>query len=82
MVRRQKLADELCFAVNKHYFVKRNPNPLFTGRQDLLEDIEKALEPARTKTARPYRPVFVLSGMGGEGKSESAVQTVHKCRER
>ncbi|KAH0278235.1 Lipoxygenase, partial [Aureobasidium melanogenum] len=56
---------------NAHWNVPRAPNPLFTGRQGLLIDMKKHLviEPAKND-----RPVFVLQGIGGAGKSEAAVR--------
>ncbi|KAH0046431.1 hypothetical protein KCU78_g59, partial [Aureobasidium melanogenum] len=56
---------------NIHWNVPRAPNPLFTGRQALMDDMKKHLiaEPKKND-----RPVFVLQGIGGAGKSEAAIK--------
>ncbi|KAG9795848.1 Lipoxygenase, partial [Aureobasidium melanogenum] len=62
---------ELPHTGNTHWNVPRAPNPLFTGRQALMNDMKKHLiaEPKKND-----RPVFVLQGIGGAGKSEAAIK--------
>ncbi|KAG9524255.1 purine and uridine phosphorylase, partial [Aureobasidium melanogenum] len=56
---------------NTYWSVPRAPNPLFTGRESLLEDMKKHLV---TREQKNDRPVFVLQGIGGAGKSEAAIK--------
>jgi hypothetical protein len=51
--------------------VPRAPNLLFTGRQDLLDSMKNHLVTAPEKKDRP---IFVLQGIGGAGKSEAAIK--------
>ncbi|KAG9532313.1 purine and uridine phosphorylase, partial [Aureobasidium melanogenum] len=51
--------------------VPRAPNALFTGRQSLLDDMKRHLV---TNPQKKDRPVFVLQGIGGAGKSEAAIK--------
>ncbi|KAI4722832.1 purine and uridine phosphorylase [Aureobasidium sp. EXF-10727] len=62
---------ELPSTGNTHWNVPRAPNPLFTGRQSLLDDMKKHLI---TDFLKKDRPVFVLQGIGGAGKSEAAIK--------
>ncbi|KIH98248.1 hypothetical protein LP52_13755 [Streptomonospora alba] len=51
------------------------PNPNFTGREDLLLDLRGRIR----KTTTTLVP-FALHGMGGVGKSQAAVEFVHRFR--
>ncbi|KAG9668634.1 purine and uridine phosphorylase, partial [Aureobasidium melanogenum] len=62
---------ELPHTGNTHWNVPRAPNPLFTGRQALMVDMKKHLIAEAKKNDRP---VFVLQGIGGAGKSEAAIK--------
>lgn len=57
----------------------RAPNPLFTGRQTLLNDMKKHLTPGPKNSDRP---VFVLQGIGGAGKSEAAIKFATEYQEK
>ncbi|KAI4723751.1 purine and uridine phosphorylase [Aureobasidium sp. EXF-10728] len=62
-----------------HWNVPRAPNPLFTGRESLLGKMEKHLINASLKKDRP---VFVLQGIGGAGKSEAAIKFATKHQDK
>jgi hypothetical protein len=64
---------------NTHWNVPRAPNPLFTGRQDLLDSMKDHLITAPKKKDRP---VFVLQGIGGAGKSEAAIKFATENQDR
>ncbi|MFD0774596.1 FxSxx-COOH system tetratricopeptide repeat protein, partial [Streptomonospora algeriensis] len=51
------------------------PNPNFTGREDLLLNLRGRIK----KTTTTLVP-FALHGMGGVGKSQAAVEFVHRFR--
>jgi putative protein kinase ArgK-like GTPase of G3E family len=59
----------------------RSVNNLFVGRESVLATIEQALQ--RTirdlNNAGPQR--FVITGMGGQGKSEICLQLAHRVRQ-
>jgi len=56
-----------------HWMVPRAVNSLFTGRSDLLSRIQKALE-IKSIYATPKQKRFVITGLGGQGKSEICLQ--------
>jgi primosomal protein N' len=64
---------------NKHWLVNRSTNPHFTGRRGVIERIVKRLtsEDAANEQLR-----FVLTGMGGQGKSEVCLQVANEVRDR
>lgn len=53
---------------------QRNPN--FTGRQELLERLHRDLSHSRQTAVLPH----ALHGMGGVGKSQLAIEYVHRHR--
>ncbi|KAI1278576.1 tetratricopeptide repeat domain-containing protein [Xylaria sp. FL0933] len=65
-----------CFSVQKP------PNPNFVGRSDLFSQIDDALLTPRPGTgpAQPAR-TFALCGMGGIGKTDTAIEYAHSRRE-
>ena len=67
---------------NVHWVVARSLNSFFTGRQKILETIEKAiLDNLKTGDASQPRG-YVVTGMGGQGKSELCLKVVHDLRSR
>ncbi|KAK7422145.1 hypothetical protein QQZ08_009613 [Neonectria magnoliae] len=54
-------------------------NPIFLGRADIMEEMDKVLLPSNTSTELDDRvpKSFALCGMGGIGKTEIACQYVH-----
>lgn len=65
---------------NVHWTVPRAANGLFVGRKELLKRIEHALlqndSVSHTTTRR-----FVITGLGGLGKSEICLQFANQARE-
>ena len=67
---------------NVHWIVARSLNSFFTGRQKILETIEKAiLDNLKIGDASQPRG-YVVTGMGGQGKSELCLKVVHDLRSR
>ncbi|OQV00177.1 NB-ARC domain-containing protein [Cladophialophora immunda] len=61
---------------NIHWYVPRSGNPLFTGRVEVLEKIERAImQRDESKQKR-----FVITGMGGQGKSEICLRIADQVR--
>ena len=55
-------------------------NPLFTGREDVLEALARALH---TETENSVDPIQAqaISGLGGTGKTQIAIEYAYRCRE-
>ena len=67
---------------NVHWMVTRSLNSFFTGRKKILETIEKAiLDNLKTQDVSQPRG-YVVTGMGGQGKSELCLKVVHDLRSR
>jgi hypothetical protein len=64
---------------NTHWNVPRAPNPLFTGRQRLLNTMKDHLI---TEPKKKDLSVFVLQGIGGAGKSEVAIKFAAEHQDR
>ncbi|XP_077982348.1 uncharacterized protein LOC144437299 [Glandiceps talaboti] len=58
----------------------RDPNPLFLGRDDILDKIHESYIKDRkaTKLTRRKTVVHIINGLAGCGKSEIAIQYVNK----
>lgn len=63
---------------NEYYLVPRVVNTFFTGRVEIGERIEKAFSTADSDTQRRY----VITGMGGTGKSEVCLKFVDTHRQK
>ncbi|KAL5313277.1 hypothetical protein ACEPPN_019010 [Leptodophora sp. 'Broadleaf-Isolate-01'] len=61
--------------------VPRTINSLFTGRSVLLSRIQKALQSASISAAQKQRR-FVITGLGGQGKSEICLQVASLMKPR
>jgi hypothetical protein len=62
--------------------VPYSSNPLFTGRVDILDRLEKSIRAAAEERLRPEPCRIVISGLGGQGKSELGLQLVQRVRSR
>jgi hypothetical protein len=65
---------------HKHWIVTRHANPLFTGRKELLQELDGIVRDATTNPSNQTQCCIVLSGMGGQGKSEICLQLAHSLR--
>ncbi len=68
---RTKTAPTLSAAVSTAWMVPFTPNPFFTGRSEVFDELRRELT-ARSKVA--------LSGMGGIGKTQTALEYAHRQR--
>jgi hypothetical protein len=60
--------------------VPRTVNDLFTGRTELLGRIQDALRGGGTQCAEKQKR-FVITGLGGQGKSEVCLKVANLMRE-
>ena len=67
-------------SAHEHWMVTRHANPLFTGRKDLLQELEGIVRDAVKCLWNRTQCRVVLSGMGGQGKSEICLQLAHSLR--
>lgn len=54
----------------------------FTGRQELVQRVERLLSPQPDDPGRVAVPVCVVRGTGGIGKTTLAIHTAHRLRDR
>jgi phage/plasmid-associated DNA primase len=64
-----------------HWKVPRSTNDLFTGRTEILRRIQEALHGIHTPSADKQKR-FVITGVGGQGKSEVCLQVASLVREQ
>ncbi|KAH8674828.1 hypothetical protein BGZ60DRAFT_279597 [Tricladium varicosporioides] len=67
--------------LNIHWVVPRPVNDLFTGRSELLLRIEKAIYCDPTSSPDKQKR-FVITGMGGQGKSEICLKVASQMRKQ
>lgn len=66
-------------AMNVHWTVKQRPSALFTGRDEIVQTIIDAIDP-RLNDSKTLDKMFVITGMGGQGKSEVCLNVASKLR--
>jgi hypothetical protein len=67
-------------SANVHWVVPRSSDTLFTGRKDILNDLERCVRAAVQKGPSPDQCRIVISGLGGQGKSEISLQLAQRVR--
>ena len=63
---------------NIHFKISRSLNRLFTGRTELLERIQTLLSDDNNTVKKQNR--FVITGLGGQGKSEICLKVANLMR--
>lgn len=61
--------------------IPRAINSLFTGRSDLLYRIQRALQ-SESMSAAQMQSRFVITGLGGQGKSEICLQIASLLKQK
>ena len=72
--------DQTDSAGNMHWMVRRTVNTLFTGRTEILDRIQDAFCSYSTTNFKAQRR-FVITGLGGQGKSEISLKAASLMRE-
>ncbi|KAF2803835.1 uncharacterized protein BDZ99DRAFT_546416 [Mytilinidion resinicola] len=80
VLNRHRRNDQYDSLGNKHWMVPRALNTLFTGRKDLLGRIQNAFLSDRPSDHHTQR-TFVITGLGGLGKSEVTLHAANLMRE-
>ena len=66
---------------NEHFMVTRRVNPVFTGREKEIKDLQLSLCPSQsTKLLATWPKIYVIHGLGGAGKSEVALKFAYDNR--
>lgn len=60
------------------WMVTRKANTLFTGRDEILDDLESLIRESVKKDSEREPCHIVISGIGGQGKSEICIQVTHR----
>ena len=68
--------DVRASADNKRWGVTRHLNTLFTGRVDILQELETIVRDHVSAPDRSHPCQIVITGIGGQGKSELCLQLV------
>jgi serine kinase of HPr protein (carbohydrate metabolism regulator) len=66
---------------NMHWTVTRSLNNLFVGRESILNTIEESIRHTLQDVKSTGQQRFVITGMGGQGKSEICLQLAHRVRQ-
>ncbi|EFR00516.1 protein kinase subdomain-containing protein [Nannizzia gypsea CBS 118893] len=64
---------------NEHWCVERSSNTLFTGRREIINQIKRAITLGEINQTQRR---FVITGMGGVGKSEICLKVAQEMREK
>ena len=61
--------------------VTRRVNPVFTGREEEIKDLQRSLCPSQSiKLLAIWPKIYVIHGLGGAGKSEVALKFAYDNR--
>lgn len=63
-----------------HWVVPRLSNTLFTGRMEILDDLEQRVRAAVQDGSRSNQCRVAITGLGGQGKSEISLQLAQRVR--
>jgi len=67
---------------NVHWTVTRPTNSLFTGREEVLERAKSGLCDSSSTPSIKQQRRFIITGLGGQGKSELCLKIADMVRER
>ena len=67
---------------NKYFEVPRNVSSIFTGREDICQDLQERCLPSNPPSAQKTQKRYVLHGLGGSGKTQICLKFAQDYRER
>lgn len=65
---------------NQHWTVSRAANPHFTGRVELVAEIEDMIRHSLRGNVITQQCRIIITGMGGQGKSELCLHIANRVR--
>ncbi|KIX09329.1 uncharacterized protein Z518_00408 [Rhinocladiella mackenziei CBS 650.93] len=77
----QERRDPNSIANPVHWTVTRSANTLFTGRDDILQELDIIVRDAAKNSSHRSQCRIVISGIGGQGKSEICLQLAQRVRQ-
>lgn len=69
---------DITAVANSHWLVPRSANPLFTGREEIVDEIVRAMALPRAGGPSKQQNRFILTGLGGQGKSEICLHVANQ----
>ena len=67
---------------NKYFEVPSNVSSIFTGREDICQDLQERCLPSSPPSAQKTQKIYVLHGLGGSGKTQICLKFAQDHRER
>ncbi|EFY94038.2 hypothetical protein MAA_10501 [Metarhizium robertsii ARSEF 23] len=67
---------------NRHYCVPYDPTGIYTGRDNVLDDLHDSCLPPTTANGSTMQKRFILYGLGGSGKTQTCLKFAQEYRER
>ena len=67
---------------NKHYCVPHNLSAIFSGRDEIIQNMSEVCLPLDTENRLIKQKRFVLYGLGGSGKTQTCIKFADEYRER
>ena len=75
--------DIFCpMSYNKHYCVPYNLSGIFTGRDDIIQQLREGCLPPKPQDRVMTQKRFVLYGLGGSGKTQACLKFAHDYRDK
>lgn len=66
---------------NIHWTIARPTNSYFTGRTEVIDKIVQVVQEALQNSPPSQQCRIVITGMGGQGKSEVCLQVANRVRQ-
>lgn len=67
---------------NKYYEIPRNPSSVFTGREEICDQLKESCLPSSTLDTQRRQKIFVIYGLGGSGKTQLCLKFAEDHREK
>lgn len=67
---------------NKHYCIPHNLSAIFTGRNEIIQEMFEGILATNVGKTLSKQKRFVLYGLGGSGKTQACLKFAQDYRER